>query len=84
MSEANRAVRRFMCHRAPDIHLIGRDLMFALCHAEYLVFMGQACLPPDMQAKLGTLRAMSRSGASPASAAENKTVGFTGGSEGYK
>ncbi len=58
--------------------------MFALCHAEYLVFMGQACLPPYMQAKSGTLRAMSRSGTSPASAAKITTVGFTGGFEGYK
>ncbi|KAK3391322.1 hypothetical protein B0T20DRAFT_327137, partial [Sordaria brevicollis] len=51
------------CLRAPGAHLIGRDLMFALCHAEYIVFMAQGQLSREMRSKLGTLRLMTRSGA---------------------
>lgn len=65
--------------RAPGVHLI-----YALCHAEYLVFMGQARLPRYLQIKLGTVRLMSRSGASAADSEDTKTVGFRAGFEGYK
>lgn len=77
-------VRKIQCERAPGVHLIGRDLMYALCHAEYLVFMGQSRLSRDLQVKLGTLRLMNRSGASPTGTEETKTIGFTAGFEGYK
>jgi len=80
----NAWVRGIQCQRAPGVHLIGRDLMYALCHAEYLVFMGQARLPRYLQIKLGIVRLMSRSGASSADTEDTKTVGFRAGFEGYK
>lgn len=51
-------VCRMSCVRGSNSHLIGRDLMYALCHAEYLVFMGQGKLSPALQAKVGMLRFM--------------------------
>ncbi|MCJ1366036.1 hypothetical protein MMC16_005161 [Acarospora aff. strigata] len=80
----NLSVRRIQCQRVPDVHLIGRDLMYTLCHAEYLVFMGRTRLPRDLQVKLGKLRFLSRSGASPPGTEEIRTVGFTPGFDGYK
>lgn len=77
-------IRRIQCQRAPGVHLIGRDLMYALCHAEYLVFMAQGRLQQSMQHKLGSLRLMTRSGAAPTGAEEPMTVGFKPGFEGYK
>jgi hypothetical protein len=76
--------RRIECQRAANVHLIGRDLMYALCHAEYLVFMGRTCLTQAMQAKVGNLRLMSRSGASLDGSEQPKVVGFKSGFEGYK
>jgi hypothetical protein len=74
------------CLRAPHIHLIGRDLMYALCHAEYLVFMGQGRLPLDLQQKISTLRFMKRSGISipSASLTGSGCVGFKPGVAGYR
>lgn len=51
-------MRKMRCLRAVGTHLIGRDLMYALCHAEYLVFMGQGKLSPPLQGKVGMLRLM--------------------------
>lgn len=76
-------LRKIECQRAQDIHLIGRDLVYALCHAEYLVFMAQGRLPTSVRAKLGTLRLMSRSGAGD-TGDEAKAIGFQGGFAGYK
>ena len=76
-------LREFECARATDTHLIGRDLMYALCHAEYLVFMGQGRLPAAITQKLGTLRLLSRSGAGR-DGDDVPTVGFAGGFEGYR
>lgn len=79
-------MRAIRCLRAPHIHLVGRDLMYALCHAEYLVFMGQNRLPLDLQQKVGSLRLMQRSGMSISSAslAGSECVGFKPGLEGYQ
>jgi hypothetical protein len=56
--EPDSEIRRMKCSRATEAHLIGRDLMYALCHAEYLVFMGQGNISPALQAKIGMLRLM--------------------------
>lgn len=81
---ADQGMRRIDCERASDIHLIGRDLMYALCHAEYLVFMGQGRLPQELQRKMGMLRVMTRSGAPNSGSPDVHTVGFTAGREGYR
>lgn len=81
--ECDPSTRRIECLRAPGTHLIGRDLMYALCHAEYLVFMAAGRLRPETAAKLRMLRLMRRSGA-PGSGAEEGTVGYgRRGLEGY-
>lgn len=77
-------LRRIRCQRAAGVHLIGRDLMLALCHAEYLVFMAQGRLSNDTQSKLGTLRLLSRSGAPGTLDTDTRTVGFVPGYSGYK
>jgi len=79
-------MRAIRCLRAPHIHLVGRDLMYALCHVEYLVFMGQNRLPLDLQQKVGSLRLMQRSGMSISSASlvGSECVGFKPGMEGYR
>ena len=80
-----RPVRTIQCDRAADVHLIGRDLMYALCHAEYLVFMGQGRLSAATRARLGTLRLMSNSGAGNEGLLDGSTVGFfRTGIDGYK
>ncbi|KAM7193064.1 hypothetical protein V8F20_008580 [Naviculisporaceae sp. PSN 640] len=77
------SLRRIECLRAPGVHLIGRDLMFALCHAEYLVFMAVGRLRPETVAKLGKLRLIRRSGAG--GSADQETVGYgRPGLEGYR
>ncbi|KAK4206172.1 hypothetical protein QBC37DRAFT_357225 [Rhypophila decipiens] len=77
------SLRRIECLRAPGMHLIGRDLMFALCHAEYLVFMSAGRLRPETMAKFGSLRLIRRSGAGGSAARE--TVGYgRPGLEGYR
>ena len=48
--------------RPLNIHLVGRDLMYALAHAEYLVFMRKDRLPQNLQKRLGKLRETKRSG----------------------
>ena len=78
------SLQKIECERAADTHLIGRDLVFALCHAEYLVFMAQGRLPAPVRTKLGTLRLMSRSGAGSTGGEEASTIGFKGGFSGYK
>lgn len=81
--DADPTMRQIRCLRAPKTHLIGRDLMFALCHAEYIVFIGQGRIPLPLQAKLGTLRLMIRSGAAAAGEQLLDTIGFKPGREGY-
>ena len=77
-------LRQLHCERARNTHLIGRDLIYALCHAEYLVFMAQARLPASARSKLGMLRYMARSGASAQDNEDDRTKGFKAGYEGYK
>jgi hypothetical protein len=69
--------------RPVGVHLIGRDLMYALCHAEYLVFMNKTKLPLRLQRNLGTLREMKRSGGSDGGGSSS-AVGFAGGIAGYQ
>ncbi|EXJ96337.1 hypothetical protein A1O1_01463 [Capronia coronata CBS 617.96] len=78
------SLRTIHCDRAPGVHLVGRDLMFALCHAEYIVFMEQGRLPAVTRDKLGTLRLLSRSGAGVNSETDTHTIGFRPGMAGYK
>ena len=78
------ALRRIECLRAPGVHLVGRDLVFALCHAEYLVFMAAGRLRPATAAKFATLRLARRSGAGAGGAAV-ETVGYgRPGLDGYR
>lgn len=48
--------------RPPKTHLIGRDLMYALAHAEYLIFMRKDVLKPNLRGRHGSLRDTRRSG----------------------
>lgn len=80
---AEPVVRRIECLRTANVHLIGRDLMFALCHAEYIVFMAQGRLPSEIRDKLGALRLMRRSGAA-ATGGGSETIGYRPGFDGYK
>jgi len=81
---ANPVMSRIQCQRAPNVHLIGRDLIYALCHAEYIVFMGQGQISRELQEKLSTLRLMSRSGAARVGKEEVQTIGFRRGYDGYR
>jgi hypothetical protein len=83
-SDSIQMMRSIRCLRAKDTHLIGRDLMFALCHAEYLVFMGQGRLSHEMQLKIGSLRLMKRSGASLYDASNSGCIGYEMGLDGYR
>ena len=77
-------LRQLHCEKPQNVHLIGRDLIFALCHAEYLVFMAQGRLSDKTKSKIGMLRYMSRSGAAVTNEEETHTIGFRAGYEGYK
>ncbi|KAJ2989691.1 hypothetical protein NUW58_g3339 [Xylaria curta] len=74
--------RSIACSRAPGVHLVGRDLMYALCHAEYLVFMSQRALDEETRSKLVRLRLGSRTGAGVKE--HGRTVGYLPGLEGYR
>ncbi|KAL9083050.1 MAG: hypothetical protein Q9165_008674 [Trypethelium subeluteriae] len=75
--------RTIDCIRAPGTHLIGRDLMYALCHAEYIVFMSQGSLPAQLRARIGRIRLMKRSGVMPTEGSDGDTIGYQAGLEGY-
>jgi hypothetical protein len=81
-SDCTTSMRSIRCERPSGVHLIGRDLMYALCHAEYLVFMAQETLPKEQRDKLGMLRLMKRSGGTQ-TGAEVPTVGYHGGLRGF-
>ncbi|KAF2232367.1 hypothetical protein EV356DRAFT_534662 [Viridothelium virens] len=76
--------RTIECIRAPGTHLIGRDLMYALCHAEYIVFMSQGSLPARLRARIGRIRLMKRSGMMPTEISDGHTIGYLPGLEGYR
>ncbi|KAI1734539.1 hypothetical protein F4680DRAFT_453814 [Xylaria scruposa] len=82
-SRLNGKVRSISCARAPGVHLIGRDLIYALCHAEYLVFVSQQALDEETRSKLGRLRLGSRTGASIEKGLDH-TIGYLPGLEGYR
>ncbi|KAF2153786.1 hypothetical protein K461DRAFT_116058 [Myriangium duriaei CBS 260.36] len=75
--------RRIDCNRMPGTHLLGRDLIYALCHAEYLVFMGQGRLHPTTRSRLGSLRFMERSGAADVNPTRPHAIGFAPGMQGF-
>lgn len=75
--------RKVACNRARGVNLLGRELLYALCHAEYLVFMGQARLPQSAQLQLGRLRSMKRSGAGPEGSQGTEAIGFAPGLKGF-
>lgn len=86
VNDNDKTSRKIECLRAPGTHLIGRDLMFALCHAEYIVFMAQGQLSPETRSKLGTLRLMTRSGAAMQSTSDKvEAIGYANtGYVGYR
>jgi hypothetical protein len=55
-------MRSIACLRAPGIHLIARNLMIALWHAECLVFMQRHLIGPDLSKLIGTLRSSKGTG----------------------
>ena len=80
------SVLRTLTPRAkrPDgVHLVGRDLMYALAHAEYLVFMRKNSLPLRLRSKLSKLRQKSRSGGLDDSDSI-PTIGYVDGIAGYQ
>jgi hypothetical protein len=85
-SRVDANVRSISCNRAPGVHLIGRDLMYALCHAEYLVFMSQRALDEEARLKLSQLRLGHRTGAGVSSLGNEpvRTVGYRPGLDGYR
>ncbi len=55
-------MRKMRCRLAPGVHLIGNAVAFALCHAEYMIFMNQDKLNEELQGMLFMLRNPKRSG----------------------
>lgn len=82
-SSSTIARKTLKVRRPPNVHLIGRDLMYALVHAEYLVFIRKNVLPPRVRDKLGVLRDVKRSGGLDPSHL-TRTVGYEGGFAGYQ
>jgi len=77
-------MRKIKCHRAAGIHLIGFDLIYALCHAEHLVFMDQTLLPYKLQRKAASLRWTTEDGSSTSkSPLAPGYIGFKPGMDGY-
>src|SRR5438874_12894847 len=56
-------MRKITCARALGIHLISHTLVYALCHAEYLVFMSRSLSPPHLEKMVGKLRQTNTTGA---------------------
>lgn len=83
--ESSSAIARknYKAKRQPNVHLIGRDLMYALAHAEYLVFIRKNTLHARLRDRLGVLREVKRSGGLEPSQS-TPTIGYEGGFEGYQ
>ena len=77
------ARKRYKARRQPNVHLIGRDLMYALAHAEYLVFIRKNALHGRLRGRLGVLRDVKRSGGLDPSQS-TPTVGYEDGFAGYQ
>ncbi|KAL2038624.1 hypothetical protein N7G274_008672 [Stereocaulon virgatum] len=69
--------------RPSNIHLIGRDLLYALAHAEYLIFMRKDALRPNLRKRLGSLREAKRSGGLDEQEPV-PTIGYREGIAGYQ
>lgn len=69
--------------RPQGVHLIGRDLIYAIAHAEYLVFMRKKALPIHLYKKLGLLRKAERSGGLEVDDS-TRTIGYKEGLLGYQ
>ena len=77
------AATSIKAQRPPKVHLIGRDLLYALAHAEYLLFIRKDCLPPNLSAQLGKLRQTKRSRGMD-ELDGFPTIGYKKGLEGYQ
>lgn len=82
-SSSTIARKNHKAKRPPNVHLIGRDLMYALAHAEYLVFIRKNALHTSLRNRLGVLRDVKRSGGLDPSQS-TPTVGYEGGFAGYQ
>ncbi|PVF96235.1 hypothetical protein CPB86DRAFT_787122 [Serendipita vermifera] len=71
------------CKRQPGTHLIGRDVVYALCHVEYLLFVNRDSLSPDRRDWFVRFRNNARSGGAYG-LKKSDTVGFQQGLEGYR
>jgi hypothetical protein len=76
-------MRGIRCKRQPNTNLIGRDVLYALCHAEYLLFVNRDMLSPERQDLIAKFRNGARNGGEYG---RNKSdsVGFQAGVEGYR
>ena len=83
--EPNSAIKdpAYLIKRQQKAHLVGRDLMYALAHAEYLVFVRRDSLPETLRDKLGMLREPKRSGGLHVMDSV-RTIGYKEGFEGYQ
>lgn len=77
------AQKPYKAKRPVGVHLIGRDLMYALAHAEYLIFMRKNALPVQLHKKLGMIRQAERSGGLEANDSIH-TIGYRNGLPGYQ
>lgn len=77
------AAKPWKAKRPQGVHLIGRDLIYAVAHAEYLVFMRKKVLPVHLYKKLGLLRKAERSGGLEANDS-TRTIGYKEGLLGYQ
>jgi hypothetical protein len=75
-------MRKIACTRASGLHLISYSLMYALWHAEYLVFMRSNELDPATKKMMGTLRNPRTTGLDLDR--ESRQIGSRRGLEGYQ
>jgi hypothetical protein len=75
-------MRSIACIRAPGIHLIARNLMIALWHAEYLIFMQRHLIEPDLSKLIGILRSSRGTGLDLEKG--GRQIGNKPGLEGYQ
>lgn len=75
-------MRSIACIRAPGIHLIARNLMITLWHAEYLVIMQRHLIEPDLLKLIGTLRSSRGTGLDLEKS--GRQIGNKPGLEGYQ
>jgi hypothetical protein len=76
-------MRGIRCKRQPNTNLIGRDVLYALCHAEYLLFVNRDMLSPERQALFTKFRNGARSGGTNGMK-KFDSAGFQAGLDGYR